>query len=317
MVEISVLMPSFNHSQFIREAIESVLDQTYKDFEFIIIDDCSSDNSVEIIKLYKKKDNRIRLICHSKNMGIAKTQNELIELARGKYIAFINSDDVWIKNKLEKQMKILKKNEDLIVWSDGIIIDKNSKYSKLTFLEKYKSNDRKKRGNIFYELLKGNYIFFSSLILKKSNLGDLRFNDKFKLISDYLFELKLASNYRYYATNEPLAKYRLHDYNTINSDKTRLVKELILTYLIILEDFQNKLPRKIKGFLISEIIEGFILLNEIQNAKPYVFKAFKLNFFNINNFFDFFRCFINLKILLVFLSKILKIYKNLLILLEK
>lgn len=109
MALISVLLPSYNHESFLSEAIESVLNQTFRDFEFIIIDDCSSDNSREIIKYYKERDERIKIYFHNENRGIARTQNELIDKAQGKFIAFLNSDDVWNKDKLEKQLKILEK----------------------------------------------------------------------------------------------------------------------------------------------------------------------------------------------------------------
>lgn len=107
--------------------MESVLNQIFKDFEFIIIDDYSSDKSLEIIKKYKEKDERNKIVFHNENKGISKTENELINMANGKYIAFLNSDDVWDKKKLEKHLKVLEMNENFIIWAEGEIIDQNSK----------------------------------------------------------------------------------------------------------------------------------------------------------------------------------------------
>jgi len=125
LVFVSVIMPSYNHEKYVSEAINSVLNQSAKDFELIIIDDCSSDSSPKIISNYESKDARIRVFIHNKNMGIAKTLNEGIDKANGKFIAFIGSDDIWVNSKLEKQLAILENNEDLVVWSDGQIIDGN------------------------------------------------------------------------------------------------------------------------------------------------------------------------------------------------
>ena len=119
-------MSSYNHEKYISEAIESILNQSFKDFELIILDDFSKDNSRAIIETYQRKDKRIKAFFHEKNMGIASTMNDLLSKASGKYIAFIDSDDVWDQLKLERQLAILEKNDSLVVWSEGEIIDENS-----------------------------------------------------------------------------------------------------------------------------------------------------------------------------------------------
>jgi glycosyltransferase involved in cell wall biosynthesis len=91
--------------RFISQTIESVLSQTYQDWEMIIIDDCSPDNVNNLIKEYISKDNRIKLIKLEKNIGPANARNEGIKQAKGKYIAFLDSDDIWFPKKLEKQLK--------------------------------------------------------------------------------------------------------------------------------------------------------------------------------------------------------------------
>ena len=170
MVLVSVIMSLYNHEQFVSEAIESVLNQNFKDFELIIIDDCSKDGSRDIIKKCKAKDNRIKLILHKENKGIAKSTNDGLDIAKGKYIAFLDSDDVWKERKLEEQLKVLKKNENLIVWTEGEVINANSDPVGQTFTDMHWAMQRKKSGNIFNELLIINLIFKSSLILKKKIL---------------------------------------------------------------------------------------------------------------------------------------------------
>jgi len=106
---VSVITPVYNSEKFIEKTIESVLNQTYEDFEYILINDKSSDNSEQIIRNYMEKDSRIKLINLEKNSGPAIARNRGIELSQGKYIAFIDSDDIWKKDKLKKQIDFMKK----------------------------------------------------------------------------------------------------------------------------------------------------------------------------------------------------------------
>ncbi|KKK90755.1 hypothetical protein LCGC14_2719820, partial [marine sediment metagenome] len=150
------------------------------DLELIIIDDYSIDKSREIIKKYKEKDNRITTIFHEENKGIAKSTNDGVNISKGKFLAFIDSDDVWERDKLEKQLRILEKDENLIVWSDGMLIDENGESLGKTFIQLCNASNRKKSGYIFFELLIGNFINKSSLIFKKKSLGNISFNERFK-----------------------------------------------------------------------------------------------------------------------------------------
>ena len=100
---ISVIITSYNYSQYIKDTIQSVIDQTYNDWELIIIDDCSKDNSVDIIKTFN--DKRIKLIINEQNLGLTKSIKIGIEKASGNWIAFLESDDFWAKNYLEEKIK--------------------------------------------------------------------------------------------------------------------------------------------------------------------------------------------------------------------
>lgn len=106
---VSIITPAYNSSEYIREAIESVIAQTYKNWEMIIVDDASQDNTYEILNNYANKDKRIKPIFLEKNCGAAYARNRAIECAQGRYIAFLDSDDLWKKEKLEKQLIFMKK----------------------------------------------------------------------------------------------------------------------------------------------------------------------------------------------------------------
>ncbi len=101
---ISIILSTYNGSRYIRESIESVLSQSYKNFEFIIINDCSSDRTEEIILQYQKKDKRIIYIKNETNLKLTESLNKWIRASKWEYIARIDDDDIWLKNKLEKQV---------------------------------------------------------------------------------------------------------------------------------------------------------------------------------------------------------------------
>lgn len=106
LLKVSVVMPSYNSAAYVRDAISSVLGQTYQNWELIIVDDASTDNSVDVIRPYTDTDPRIRLHINEKNAGAAATRNKCTELATGDIIAFLDSDDLWLKEKLEKQVAV-------------------------------------------------------------------------------------------------------------------------------------------------------------------------------------------------------------------
>ncbi len=120
---VSIVTPSHNAEKFISDAIESVLDQTYKDWEMIIVDDSSSDNSTQVIEKYMQKDKRIRLIKSTKRQGPALTRNKAIEVALGKYIAFLDADDMWMPSKLEKQLKFMNDNDLAFTYASYFLMD--------------------------------------------------------------------------------------------------------------------------------------------------------------------------------------------------
>lgn len=107
---VSIITPSYNSEKYISETIDSVLSQTYQNWEMIIIDDVSPDDSSSVIEGYCKKDNRIKLIKLEQNSGAAVARNRAIEEAEGRYIAFLDADDIWKPEKLEKQIEFMRKN---------------------------------------------------------------------------------------------------------------------------------------------------------------------------------------------------------------
>lgn len=129
MAKISVIMGVFNGGKNVSKAIDSILNQTYNDFQFIICDDASTDNSYNIIKEYVSKDNRIILLKNEKNLGLAATLNHCLDHANGEYIARMDDDDIALPNRFEKQIDFLEANRDCTILGGGIrLFDEKGSY---------------------------------------------------------------------------------------------------------------------------------------------------------------------------------------------
>lgn len=278
MVLVSVLMGSYNHEKYLAEAIESVLNQTFKDFELIVVDDSSKDSSQKIIEQYKIKDPRIRAFYHEKNMGIAKSANQALAEANGKFIAFIGSDDVWVPFKLEKQLKLIKYNEDKILWSEAEIIDAAGSATGQTFTQLNSASEKKKTGNLFKEIVDDNYIVGQSLLIKKDNLNGITFDASMKYLNDYRFMLDLASQHEFLFISEPLVKYRIHGANLIAKDYSGWLKDRILLRKYILERYGHNISRNYKGILCLKIGIAYSNLGHKDLAKQFYKKAISIDF---------------------------------------
>ena len=125
--KVSVVMPIYNAERFLAEAVESVINQTYKNWELLLVDDCSKDGSLEIARRYEAEDNRIRVIASTQNQGAAMSRNMGIKEATGEYIALLDSDDVWVTTKLEKQIALIQEKNVVIVYCSYDFIDESGK----------------------------------------------------------------------------------------------------------------------------------------------------------------------------------------------
>lgn len=128
MTETSIIMPCFNNESFIEQAIDSVLNQTYQSWELLICDDGSDDNSKEIIKEYAQNDSRIKLVTNRHFKGAPGARNSCLDVACGRYIAFLDADDLWMKNKLELQISFMKAKKYLFVYSYHQIMDEEENF---------------------------------------------------------------------------------------------------------------------------------------------------------------------------------------------
>ena len=127
---ITVVMPNYNGHSFVEQAIDSVLCQTYPNFELLVVDDCSTDDSLQLIQQKAQCDNRIRIIALAHNVGVANARNAGIAEAKGEYIALLDNDDLWTEDKLERQLALAQKGADIVYCSYDFIDEQNHSIKK-------------------------------------------------------------------------------------------------------------------------------------------------------------------------------------------
>lgn len=222
---VSIITPSYKSSNFISYTIESVLAQTYKNWEMIIVDDFSPDNSNQVIEKYCKKDNRIKLVKLEINVGAAQARNKALEFASGRYIAFLDSDDIWYPSKLEKQLVFMQNNNYPISYTSYELIDEEGK-SKNHIIEAIDNLN-------LYDYLKNTIIGFSTSIIDKRLVEDeIKFLDIRIRQDTNLWISLLKKGYKAYGLNEILVKYRVHT-NSISANKIRAAKQVWNLYFNI------------------------------------------------------------------------------------
>ncbi len=218
---ISVIMPYFKKKHFVKNAIRSVLSQSYNKFELIIIYDDEDKTELKLLKKILTKDKRIKLLVNNKNIGAGPSRNKGIEASKGKYLAFIDADDLWTKKKLENQLTFMKKNDCSITHTSYEIIN-----SRNQILSYRKARDIKK----YDTLLKSCDIGLSTVLIEKKILSKkLRFA-KLKTKEDFVLWLKVLKNrYVIISIDKPMTKWRKVE-NSLSSSIFQKLKDAFLVY---------------------------------------------------------------------------------------
>tara|TARA_Y100000590_G_C15598774_1_gene969165 strand:- start:73 stop:837 length:765 start_codon:yes stop_codon:yes gene_type:complete len=243
---VDVILPNYNKSLFLEEAINSVISQDYNNWHLYIVDDNSYDNSLKILKKFSDHA-KISIIKLKKNMGPSFCRNYAMRLSKSKYIAFIDSDDSWKNSKLKKQINFMEQNDYVFTYSDYTsFFDKNEKKKiiKRTYL---------KDSFNFGTFIRDSSINTTTMIISRSILGTHRFK-KIGLLEDYLFKCELfKSNYLAKKINEDLAFYRILS----NSRSSKRLKNIFWLWHV------NKKYNKLK-FVENILSIFFISINSIK-----------------------------------------------------
>ena len=207
---VSIITPAYNAAEYIGETIESVLAQTYHKWEMLIVNDCSKDNTAEIVQSYSDKDNRIKLINLKQNSGAAVARNTAIQNAKGRYIAFLDSDDLWKKEKLQKQLSFMQQNGYAFTFTAyGHFKDRKENIQNLVKVPKSLN---------YKQALKGNQIGCLTVMLDRMQVQNINFSKQKH--EDYILWLNiLKQGITAYGLDERLALYRTGNSKSVSSNK--------------------------------------------------------------------------------------------------
>lgn len=211
MQKVSIVIPTYNRAKYLTQALDSVLQQTYQHFEIIVIDDGSTDDTKNVMEEYMKRfPNKIKYF-YEKNKGPAAARNRGINEAMGDYIAFLDSDDMWMPTKLAEQVEFLDHNKGVALVFTDIKKMKDNKIIKEASLGEEGVYNRNK----FSELIEKSFIFTPTVAVRKNILIEIGlFNEKYRAGEDYELYLRIAKHHDIEYINKPLAIRRLHDSNT-------------------------------------------------------------------------------------------------------
>lgn len=292
---ISVIMTVKNSEKYVSQAIQSVLLQTYKKLEFVIIDDCSNDSTFKIIKEFQKKDKRIKFFRNKYSKGPAASRNIALKIAKGKWISIIDSDDIFLPKKIETQVNFINNNNDIIFVGTSLLFI-NEMGSHIGFY-KYKNNSQ----ILKKEILKNkSFPPHSSYFIKKDYLKKINgYNNRYAMAPDYdlLLRLQDFSDKNFGVCEEVLTKVRLHDENRSlkKIDRyTQLDYAILANVCFNIYKQSKKNPSKIlndkewKSFMV--ILKSFLnsvnyykfLVNKLKNKRHKNINTYIKYFFSIN-----------------------------------
>ena len=247
-MKLSVAMCTYNGGHYLKEQIDSILNQTFSDFEFIIIDDASTDKSVEILQSYS--DPRIQLIVKPKNSGYTDSLNYGLTIAKGEYIARMDSDDISLPTRFEKQVEVLQKNKDVVVCGSWISVFGNNMES--VIFEAPQNPIEIKLTFLSYDC-----IAHPSVMFRKSCMENLEYQKEFVPAEDYKLWSEVILKHDFYIIQEALLRYRQHE-NNISKIKA---ENLVISDLKIKTDlFQKIFGLQNDAFDFKKLVHLFDIL---------------------------------------------------------
>lgn len=284
---ISVILPVYNAEKYVREAIESILNQTYDDFELIIINDGSKDKSGNIIASFS--DSRIRNIPNDKNMGLIYTLNKGLSLAQGKYIARMDADDIAYPNRLEMQMDYMEGHPDCIVCGTDVMPYKNN--HDLWFLSTiYKYDDKSiKKQLVMTSCFAHPTVMIRSEVLRKTGIC---YNDSYKYAEDYKFWIDLEPYGQFHNIKKRLLHYRITQTQVTHNKSNQTIaqrtkrkcqkeylerlypKDKEIVQLLFEEELSCRTIKRIKNKICDREIKNYLIRNVYSSLSKYTLKDF-------------------------------------------
>lgn len=277
MSVISVIMSVYNSENYLKDSVESILKQTFSDFEFIITDDGSTDNTLKILKKYAEEDNRIKLLVNSENLGIPKSVNKMFDVSNGEFIARMDADDISHVQRFEKQISFMQNNSDIgFCGTNSEFFGKyvNKKYNHWIFDHE----------EIRAALLFRNVIANDTALIRKKVIDQykIRYNENYKAIQDYELWSRLISLTKFFIIPEVLLKVRVTDTGiTATSSKIKNYRENLLrqVYRNLLENMgvsHSEEELFIHDFIASK--NNKTSIEHLKNGEKWLIKLYNYNY---------------------------------------
>jgi glycosyltransferase involved in cell wall biosynthesis len=225
--KVSVLIPAYNAEKYLGEAVDSILNQTFTDFECIIIDDCSTDNTWKIIQKYAKKDSRIVGVQNEKNLGIAGNLNKAISLSKGKYLARMDADDWACPERFEKQVSFLDSHLEVGIVGGAMEVY-NESLDQVLYVRSYYADDTSLRKYIF----KQSPFSHPCIMYRKEVIQDNLYNEKLSPTEDYDLYFRVGKRYKFANLSDIVLKYRT---STTQASSAKANRQQYLTLYIRLK----------------------------------------------------------------------------------
>lgn len=288
--KVSVIIPTYNCASMIAQCLDSVLNQTFKDFEVIVIDDGSTDDTERVIAPYKNRITYIRQV----NQGAAAARNRGIKEARGDYIAFLDSDDLWFPDKLEKQILFLAQHPEYdMICGNGVFFGGGEKDGQPVITRKRVATIKKEGLTLKNIYLKG-LIYPSTMLVKKSVLDDIGgFDSNIPVCGDRYLSLCFLLKHKAAFIDEALVKRRLHPGN-ISKRTERTQLQMIKTTEKLIDNYPKAITLIGKGTIKKEITKRYFKLgmiylkdNKRDMAEDAFKKALSYNRFHLPSFFQY------------------------------
>ena len=285
--KVSILLPAYNHEKYLSETIESVLNQTYTDFELLISDDCSTDGSAQVISRYN--DERITVVLFEKNQGTVRALNHLLRLAEGEYVAVLGSDDVWEQDKLARQVDFLESNPDYAAsFTKATIIDQDSQVidEEDLALAKVLEMDNFHHAHMLKEFfLTGNHLCHSSVLIRTSVHREIgEYNVAYRQLHDFDLWVRLLMEHDIYIMDEKLVRYRfVHNSGNVSQNTTKNNSRMYNEAKQIIEYLMENIRDEDFLSAFSEFIIGKNITSKCQiNCEKY-FVLKNINWWNYYN----------------------------------
>lgn len=279
---VSVILPVYNRSTTLPRAINSVLAQTYENFELIIVDDGSDEDIKKIVEKFQKNDDRIIFIRHEKNLGANAARNTGMKESKGHFLAFQDSDDEWMPNKLQKQVELI---EDKEYNFDAVYcgyIKINPDGTRAYYPQILPNTNNKFEGHLYEQLLRYNFIGLPTLLVRKHKIENQYFDENLPRLQDWDFNLRISKKCKFGFIPEPLVKSYVGK-DSISSNADAFIEALE----ILKKKHYQHLNKEIRNEIMSRyyFLLGYALFlnNDIEKSKERLLKSLKYKPINISS----------------------------------